>query len=218
VAELVFAHAFTLKRYLHEMNRAMPVSGQTDFAKLKKKSSQGGELLGKTIGIIGIGRIGQEVARMAFGLGMDVVAVDPFVEEASIEINIPSVDHPVMVKIKTTGIDTLFAQSDVITVHIPKADKPLITSNELSKLKHGVLLINTARGGVFNEDALLEGLQSGVIGGVGLDVFTGEPTPRQDLLTHPRISLSPHIGGSTMEAQENVGKELAGLILKHFGK
>lgn len=216
VAELVFAHAFALSRQLHAMNRAMPVTGHTEFGKLKKQSSAGTELLGKTMGIIGFGRIGQEVAKMALGIGMNVIASDPYVKEATLEIRIAGVKHPVAIEIETHDIETLFSKADIITVHIPKADKPLIGTAELSQLKKGVLLINTARGGVFDEDAILEGLESGIIGGAGLDVFVGEPTPRIELLTHPRVSLSPHIGGSTLEAQENVGKELAQLIIRHF--
>jgi D-3-phosphoglycerate dehydrogenase len=218
VAELVTAHAFTLMRQMHIANRAMPVTGNTAFAALKKQCSEGNELLGKTMGIIGFGRIGQEVARIALGLGMNVVATDPFVNEATLNLHIPGAGQSLAVKIMTVDIQSLLAQSDVITIHIPKADKPVIGKDELSKLKKGVILINTARGGVFDEDALLEGLNSGQIGGAGLDVFVGEPTPRTDILTHPKISLTPHVGGSTAEAQENVGKELAGLIIKHFSK
>ncbi len=217
VAELVFAHAFTLSRQMHLANREMPVRGQTDFGKLKKTCSTGFELLGKTIGIIGFGRIGQEVARMAIGLGMDVIAVDPYVAEATIEFHLPG-GHTAPVTIKTVELDKLLAASDVISVHIPKADKPLIGPSNLDKLKKGVLLINTARGGVFDEDTILAGLASGRIGGAGLDVFTGEPTPRQDLLTHPAISVSPHVGGSTVEAQKNVGVELANYIIGHFNR
>ena len=216
VAELVFAHTFNLLRLLQITNRAMPTNGRTDFGKLKKQASEGSELLGKTIGIIGFGRIGQEVARMALGLGMNVVATDPFVKEADIAIEIPVASSSLNVHIDTTDVDNVFKQSDIITIHIPKADKPVIGVSELSQLKKGVILINTARGGVFDENAILEGLASGVIGGAGIDVFVGEPTPRTDILTHPKISLSPHVGGSTIEAQENVGKELAGLIIKHF--
>lgn len=218
VAELVTAHAFTLARQLHLANRAMPVTGNTDFAKLKKQCSEGNELLGKTIGIIGFGRIGQEVARIALGLGMNVIASDPFVKEAKIVITIPGAQQSLSVDIHTTDINTLLSQSDIITIHIPKADKPVIGKEELAILKKGVILINTARGGVFDEDALIEGLNSGQIGGAGIDVFIGEPTPRADILTHPRISLTPHVGGSTVEAQENVGRELAGLIIGHFSK
>lgn len=216
VAELVFAHAFTLQRHLHTMNREMPGTGHTAFGQLKKTASAGNELFGKTMGIIGFGRIGQEVAKMALGLGMPVVAHDPYVQHANLNIEIPGASSPTSVAIHTVPLDELFAKADVITIHIPKADQPLIRKEELSRLKKGVILINTARGGVFDEDAILEGLSTGVIGGVGLDVFTGEPTPRLDLLTHPKISLSPHVGGSTVEAQENVGKELAGLIIQHF--
>jgi len=218
VAELVTAHAFTLMRQLHLANRAMPVTGNSEFAKLKKQCSEGNELLGKTIGIIGFGRIGQEVARIALGLGMNVVASDPFVKEATIIISIPGAAQTISVHIPTTNIQSLLNQSDIITIHIPKADKPIIGKDELTTLKKGVILINTARGGVFDEDALIEGLNAGQIGGAGLDVFIGEPTPRMDILTHPKISLTPHVGGSTTEAQENVGRELAGLIINHFIK
>lgn len=215
VAELVIAHTLTLLRNLHVANRLMPARGETDFAKLKKQCSEGNELLGKTIGIIGFGRIGQEVAKLALGLGMNVLAADPYVERATITLKISGAGS-VDVHIDTVELKTLFRDSDIITVHIPKAEKPLIGPDELKQLKPGVILINTARGGIFDEDALLEGLETGKIGGVGLDVFTGEPTPRKDILNHPGISLSPHIGGSTAEAQENVGKELAGLIIQHF--
>ena len=218
VAELVIAHALTLTRNLHQSNRTMPVSGNSEFAKLKKQYSAGQEVLGKTMGIIGFGRIGQEVARMALGLGMNVLAADPYVPEATIEIRIPGASKSLQVKIITREIGDVISMSDFISVHIPKADKPIIGRDELKMLKKGVILINTSRGGVFDEAALIEGLDSGVIGGAGLDVFTGEPTPRSELLNHPKISLTPHIGGSTSEAQENVGKELAGLIIEHFEK
>lgn len=216
VAELVFAHIFTLMRLMQVANRAMPVTGQVDFGKLKKQCSEGSELLGKTIGIIGFGRIGQEVARMALGLGMKVVASDPFVKEATIEIHIYGSEETLKVQINTMTIEELFSRADIISIHIPKADKPVIGQEELELLKKGVLLINTARGGVFDEEAILEGLSSGQIGGAGLDVFVGEPTPRLEILTHSKISLSPHVGGSTVEAQENVGKELAQLLINHF--
>ncbi len=216
VAELVLGHTFTLFRHLHTANRSMPQDGQTDFANLKKQCSAGYELLGKTMGVIGFGRIGQEVARLALSMGMKVVAVDPFVKEAEISIEVHGADAALHVKVVTISMDEVLRSADVITIHIPKSDRPVIGQPQLPLLKRGVVLINTARGGVFNEDALLEGLDTGIIGGVGLDVFVGEPSPRADLLAHPRISLTPHIGGSTAEAQENVGKELAGLLIRHF--
>lgn len=217
VAELVFAHAFTLSRQLHLANREMPSRGLADFGKLKKTCSAGYELLGKTIGIFGFGRIGQEVARMALGLGLEVLATDPYVSEATIELQVPG-HVRIPVTIKTVEPEKVLAAADIITVHIPKADKPILGPANLDTLKKGVLLINTARGGVFDEDTLIAGLASGRIGGIGLDVFTGEPSPRQDLLTHPAISLSPHIGGSTIEAQKNVGVELATYIIGHFNR
>ena len=218
VAELVFTHAMTLSRQMHVANRMMPVKGNTDFAKLKKQCSEGNELLGKTIGIIGFGRIGQEVAIIAVGLGMKVRATDPFVKDANLQLTIAGVTDTIDVRIHTENLDALLSNSDIITIHIPKADKPIVNKDNLTQLKKGVILINTARGGVFDEDALLEGLNSGQIGGAGLDVFVGEPTPRADILSHAKISLTPHIGGSTAEAQENVGKELAGLIIARFKK
>ncbi len=218
VAELVISHVFTLIRHFQVANRDMPTKGQTDFKELKKYCGSGNEVLGKTIGIIGFGRIGQEVARLSVCLGMHVIAVDPIVKEAKLEIDLPGFKTSVSVKIHTSPMSELLEKSDIITVHIPKADKPLIGKEELKVLKKGVILINTARGGVFDEDAILEGLESGQIGGAGLDVFVGEPTPRQDILSHPNISLTPHVGGSTIEAQANVGNELAGLIIDHFSK
>lgn len=218
VAELVITHVFTLIRHFQVANRDMPVKGQTDFKALKKHCGSGHEVLGKTIGIIGFGRIGQEVARLSVCLGMHVIAVDPIVKEAKLEIDLPGFKTSVSVTIQTSPMSELLKNSDIITVHIPKADKPLIGKEELKTLKQGVILINTARGGVFDEDAILEGLASGQIGGAGLDVFVGEPTPRQDILSHPNISLTPHVGGSTVEAQANVGKELAELIIGHFSK
>jgi len=149
---------------------------------------------------------------------MNVVATDPFVKEADIVIQIPGATSTLNVHIDTIDLTNIFKQSDIITIHIPKADKPVIGSGEVTQLKKRVILINTARGGVFDEDAILEGLATGDIGGAGIDVFIGEPTPRKDILTHSKISLSPHVGGSTIEAQENVGKELAQLIIDHFGR
>jgi D-3-phosphoglycerate dehydrogenase len=216
VAELVIGQAFTLMRHLHLANRMMPVKGDTDFGKLKKQCSEGRELLGKTIGIIGFGRIGQEVARLALGIGMNIIAADPYVPSANIVITVKGAPGSLTVPIVTSDLETILKESDVITIHIPKAERPIIGDDELRILKRGVILINTARGGVFDEDAILAGLESGVIGGAALDVFVGEPTPRAAILTHPAISLSPHIGGSTVEAQENVGKELAELIIRHF--
>lgn len=218
VAELVFGHLFNLSRSLHRSNREMPTLGESQFKALKKSYSKGVELRGKTLGIIGFGRIGREVAKIGLGLGMKVLAVDPFLDSARIELDFAQ--HPdikVALNIKTVSKDKMLAQADYVSIHIPKLDKPVIGEAELAIMKDGVILVNASRGGMIDEDLLISQLDSGKIGGVGLDVFVGEPTPRADLLNHPRISVSPHIGASTGEAQANIGRELAEQIIAYFG-
>lgn len=206
VAELVFAHAFSAVRFLYDSNRQMPATGEDKFDDLKKKYAKGVELRGKTFGIIGFGRIGQSVAKMALGLGMKVLAFDPFVTEAVIDIEIDGIS-PVKVPIKTVGMDKVLQNSDFITFHVPGGK--LITRHEIASMKNGVILINTARGGVINEDDLLEGLNGGKIACAGLDVFENEPRPSVAILKNPKISMTPHIGAATNEAQERIGVELA---------
>lgn len=206
VAELVFAHAFSAVRFLYDSNRQMPASGEDKFDDLKKKYAKGIELRGKTFGVIGFGRIGQSVAKMALGLGMKVLAFDPFVTEAVIEIEIDGI-NAVKVPIKTVGMDKVLQNSDFITFHVPGGK--LISRHEIASMKNGVILINTARGGVINEDDLLEGLNGGKIACAGLDVFENEPRPSVAILKNPKISMTPHIGAATNEAQERIGVELA---------
>ena len=215
VAELVFAHLFTGVRFLQDANRAMPSKGATAFNDLKKAYAKGIELRGKTIGIIGFGRIGRETAKIALGLGMDVLAYDfspipetlPVVFSGGIEVNLP---------VKGVTFETLLAESDFISLHVPFTDKPIIGAAEFAQMKNGASVVNCSRGGTVDETALLAALDSGKLTFAGLDVFDNEPTPRQDLLSHPKISLSPHIGASTNEAQERIGTELAQLIIDHF--
>lgn len=210
VAELVFGHLFTLVRFLQDSNRLMPVKGSAEFDVLKKKYAGGIELAGKTIGIVGIGRIGQAVARIAYGVGMKVVAHDPFVKETKIDMEVAGTK--ISVPLKTVSLDELFAQSDFITVHVPGGK--LITKNEIAKMKNGVVLVNASRGGVIEEKDLLEALNSGKVVGAGLDVFENEPKPMAELLSHPKISLTPHIGAATKEAQERIGIELSEKIIE----
>lgn len=207
VAELVFAHAFSAVRFLYDSNRQMPSEGDKKFEELKKKYSKGLELRGKTFGIVGFGRIGQNVARMALGLGMKVIASDPFVKEADIALAIEGLAAPVSVKVQTQSFEQVLSQADLLTFHVPGGN--LITGKEIALMKKGVILINTARGGVISEEDLIEGLNSGKISHACLDVFMNEPTPFQGLLHHPKISLTPHIGAATNEAQERIGVELA---------
>ncbi|TAL61897.1 MAG: 3-phosphoglycerate dehydrogenase [Bacteroidetes bacterium] len=212
VAELVFGHLFTIVRFLQDSNRLMPAKGIAEFDVLKKKYAGGIELSGKTIGIVGIGRIGQAVARIAYGVGMKVIAHDPFVKEIKIEMEVAG--SKISVPVKTISLDELFSQSDFITVHVPGGK--LITKKEIAKMKSGVVLVNASRGGVIEENDLLEALNSGKVAGAGLDVFENEPKPMQALLQHPKISLTPHIGAATKEAQERIGVELSEKIIQFF--
>jgi len=212
VAELVIAHLFSMARWLDESNRNMPTKGQSSFADLKKKYSKGSELRGKTLGIIGFGRIGQETAKIALGIGMKIAAYDPYIADASLDIEIHGAEK-VNVKVKTITLDELLAQSDCITLHVPGGK--VITKKEIEKMKKGVMLVNASRGGVIDEKDLIEGLDSGHIAHAALDVFEGEPKPKKEILEHPKISLTPHIGGSTEESQQRIGIELAEKII-HF--
>ncbi len=211
VAELVMAHLFSMVRFLYDSNRKMPLEGDTNFAELKKKFAEGSEVSGKTIGIIGFGRIGQTVAKYALGLGMNVKAYDPFVKSASIKItffNNQSID----LQIETVSLEDLLKESDFITLHVPGGE--IITKKEFALMKPGAGIINTARGGAINENDLIEALNSKKVAYAALDVFENEPMPKKELLTHPRISLTPHIGAATNEAQERIGIELAEKIIE----
>ena len=208
VAELVFAHLFGAVRFLYDSNRNMPLDGETKFKALKKAYAGGTELRGKTLGVVGFGRIGQATAKIALGLGMDVAAYDPFMDEATIAVdffNGQSID----INIKTRSFDDVLSQSDFVTLHVPAQDKPTIGAAELAKMKKGSGLINAARGGVVDEQALVEALESKQLSFAALDTFVNEPNPAIKLLMHPSISLTPHIGAATNEAQDRIGTELA---------
>ncbi|MDF2448277.1 MAG: D-isomer specific 2-hydroxyacid dehydrogenase NAD-binding protein [Bacteroidota bacterium] len=206
VAELVFAHLFNAVRFVYDSNRTMPLNGNSKFDELKKNYSKGIELRDKTIGIIGFGRIGQFTAKIALGCGMKVLAYDPFVKEADLKLDIHGTEG-LIVKIKTVSLEDLITQSDMISMHVPGGK--MITAKEIDSMKNGVILINASRGGVIDEADLLGGLNSGKIAHACLDVFENEPTPNELLLKHPKISLTPHIGAATNEAQERIGVELA---------
>ena len=213
VAELVMAHLTGLMRNLHLANRRMPAEGRTHFKELKKHYEKGSEVRGKTLGIIGFGRIGQWTARYALGAGMTVIYTDSHATAESIELEIGN--QKVRVGVKLVSMDELLEQSDAISLHVPAQANglPLLGAEELKKVKPGVVIVNTARGGSIDEDALLAALNEGRVKAAALDVFTNEPEPRKDLLEHPNISLSPHIGAATAEAQGRVGDELCDLII-----
>lgn len=215
VAELVFAHLLSGARFLYDTQRKMPVQGQTDFLKLKKSCGKGIELRGKTLGIVGFGRIGQEVARIGLGLGMNILVCDEHEVAETIAVSFSggvTVDLP----IRKADLIDLYMEADFVSFHVPFTEQPLLGASEFTFLKQGVGLVNTARGGIIDEGALLAALDSGQVAFACLDVFDCEPVPRQDLLSHPRVSLSPHIGAATCEAQERVGRELAELIVGYL--
>lgn len=212
VAELVFAHLFGGVRYLHDSNRNMPLSGDSHFKDLKKNYSAGIELRGKTLGIIGLGRIGKEVAKIALGVGMKVIASDDHVGETNITLNFYN-DQLVTIPIKTEPVSELIKHSDFITIHVPSQAKSILGKKEFEQMKHGVGIINTSRGGLINEEALLDGLEHGKIAFAGLDVYENEPSPSIKILMNERISLTPHIGAATLEAQDRIGMELAEQII-----
>ncbi|NRA49967.1 MAG: D-2-hydroxyacid dehydrogenase [Phaeodactylibacter sp.] len=219
VAELVFAHMFSISRNLHTAHQQMGTRGHNEFKEMKTACSNGLQLFNRTLGIIGFGRIGREVARIGVGLGMKVMPVDLVVDEADIGINVyNSGNVRLSVHLDTYEWEEVLANSDYLTIHVPfSGGKALVGAEEIAQMKDGAVVINTARGGAIDEQALLDALDSGKLLGAGLDVYENEPNPRQELLDHPKISCSPHIGASTLEARGNIGLELADKILAFFG-
>ena len=213
VAELVFAHLYGGVRFLYDANRNMPLEGESNFKGLKKAYAKGMELRGKTMGIIGFGRIGQEVAKIALGVGMRVLASDKFIEEAKVPVTLFNGDS-LAVNIKTTAMDVLLQESDFVSLHVPAQKNYVIDSTALGKMKKGAALINAARGGVVDEVALVAALDNDHLAFAALDTFENEPNPEIKLLMHPKISLTPHIGAATQEAQDRIGQELADQIIE----
>jgi len=208
VAELVFAHLYGGVRFLYDSNRNMPLEGELNFKGLKKAYAKGIELRGKTIGIIGFGRIGQEVAKIALGVGMRVIAADKFMEAATIQVVFFD-GQTIDVTIKTQSQESLLAEADFISLHVPAQNDYVIGAREIEQMKAGAALINAARGGVVDEVALLKALENGKLSFAGLDTFEEEPKPAMQVLMHPKVSLTPHIGAATGEAQDRIGEELA---------
>lgn len=218
VAELVFAHLFSGVRFLQEANREMPVKGNTAFNDLKKNYAKGIELRGKTLGVLGFGRIGRETAKIAIGLGMNVVAFDIFEFNPEVELEFAD-EQKIKFKVSAVSKEYALKNADFITLHVPAIDgKAVIGAEELAMMKKGAAIVNCARGGVIDERALIAALDSWHISFAGLDVFENEPTPTAEILSHARISLSPHIGAATNEAQERIGVELAQCIIDELKK
>ncbi|WP_273566696.1 D-2-hydroxyacid dehydrogenase [Maribacter halichondriae] len=213
VAELVFAHLFGGVRFLYDANRNMPLDGDSKFKQLKKSYAGGIELRGKTLGIIGFGRIGRATAKVALGVGMKVIYFDPFIESASVEV--PFFDgQSVTFDFKSMSKEDVLKISDFITLHVPAQKEYVIGKKEFELMKSGVGIVNAARGGVLDEVALVDALENNKVTFAGLDVFESEPNPEIKILMHPNISLTPHIGAATGEAQNRIGSELAEQIIR----
>jgi D-3-phosphoglycerate dehydrogenase len=216
VAELVFAHLFGGVRFLYDSNRNMPLEGESNFKGLKKAYAKGIELRGKTLGIIGFGRIGQEVAKIGLGVGMNVIATDKYMDAAEIEVSLFN-GASLKVSIETTTMEHVLEQSDFISLHVPAQKDYVIGKKELGMMKDGSVIINAARGGVVDEVALIDALESNKLAFACLDTFENEPKPEVKLLMHPKISLTPHIGAATLEAQDRIGVELGEQIISILG-
>ena len=211
VAELVFAHLYGGVRFLYDSNRNMPLEGESNFKGLKKAYAKGIELRGKTLGIIGFGRIGQEVAKIALGIGMKVKASDKYLNNVEVSVSLFNGDS-IKVSIKTDDMNEVIKSSDFITLHVPAQKDYVIGKEEFAMMKDGSAIINAARGGVIDEAALVNSLDDGKLSFACLDTYENEPKPEIKLLMHPRISLTPHIGAATLEAQDRIGLELASQI------
>ncbi|MDG1672917.1 MAG: D-2-hydroxyacid dehydrogenase [Flavobacteriaceae bacterium] len=212
VAELVFAHLFSGVRYLYDANRNMPLDGDSKFKSLKKAYAKGTELRGKTLGVIGFGRIGQATAKIGLGLGMKVIAHDPFMDKAS--VTVPFFDgQSLTFDIEIQTKEAVLKQADFLSLHVPAQKDFVIGTAELELMKDGAGLVNAARGGVVDEVAMVEALKSGKLSFAGVDTFENEPTPAVQVLMTPNVSLTPHIGAATTQAQERIGSELAAQII-----
>ena len=216
VAELVFSHLFSCVRFLHESNRSMPLDGDSKFKDLKKSYAKGTELSGKTLGIIGFGRIGQEVAKIGIGIGMNIIFFDKLNKEVSLTLNFFDGQSKTF-NLSSSSYEDLLNSSDFITVHIPASDRYIIDSNEFSQMKNGVGILNLSRGGILNEEELLKNIESGKVSFAGIDTFENEPKPSIKILMNSNISLTPHIGAATNEAQDRIGVELADKINEILG-
>lgn len=199
VAEIILAHMFSLARFLNQSNITMKAG------LWKKKDYVGVELEGKTLGIIGMGRIGAELAKKCTALGMKIIYFDL--------MDIKNIDN----NYRKVEFDELLRESDFISINI-SGTKSIIGSEELKKVKKGVFIINTSRGKALDEEAIITSLNDGTLGGVGLDVFLEEPSKNLELINHPKVSLTPHIGASTKEAQMKIGEEVINIIKEEMYK
>lgn len=217
VAELVLGHMASISRHLYDSYKNME---NGDFKTLKKAYGKGVELRGKKLVIVGFGRIGQSLASYAIGCGMNVEAIDVFTETRTIPLHLGNGINTSVDITPTTDMKAAIVDADYISLHVPKQEdgSAVIGKAEFDMMKDSVRIVNAARGGVIDEDAMIEALDSGKVAAIALDVFENEPNPRKDLLSHPKIACTPHIGAATLEAQDRIGEELAETIIATFGK
>jgi D-3-phosphoglycerate dehydrogenase len=217
VAELAIAHLFGIVRSLPMVNKKMAVDGINDFKSLKKTASKGIELEGKTLGLIGFGRIAKETASIALGCGMKIIAFDPYISEGDVPVKLhPSYDNNYKINVKTTTKEEVLAESDFISLHIPGGQGYVLDAPEFEQMKDGVGIVNCARGGTISENALIEAINSEKVKYVATDVFENEPPTDDRILRIDNVGLSPHIGASTQEAQERIGVQLAKSVIEYF--
>ena len=216
VAELVIGSLFSISRSTFDSYKEMPENGHDQFKKLKKKYAKGVELRGKTLLIVGFGRIGQSLASYALGIGMKVIGVNLEKGDVEIPIKIEGVGEIKSTVSVSDNMEDEFGKADFISLHIPKQSngKAVIAKDQFNKMKDGVRIINAARGGVIDEMDLIDALNSGKVAAAAIDVYDNEPTPRKEILTHPAIACTPHIGAATVEAQARIGVELAERIME----
>ena len=214
VAELVFAHILGGSRFLHHSNRNMPLEGDMNFKDLRNFYSGGIELQGKTIGIIGFGKIGQEIAKIALGFGMKVIATDPNVAGAKLQLKIQ--DQNVEIGLKTVNLEQVLENSDIISLSVSEQKKPIIGAKEIALMKPNAGIVNISNGNAIDEEALVEALEDAKLKFAGLDTYDNEPTPAIKLLMNERISLTPHIGGLTGAATDTAGDLIAKEIIAKF--
>ncbi|MDO6744985.1 NAD(P)-dependent oxidoreductase [Tenacibaculum soleae] len=213
IAELVFAHLLGMARFLHQANREMPLEGDMSFNAMKKQFSNGTELRGKTLGIVGMDAAGQQVAKLALGVGMKVVAYDVNYDN-SIIIPIDFFNgQNIDIEIDMLSSDELFKEAHFISLHLSAQENHVISTKEFEQMKDGVGFINVAQAGLVDEIALVKAIESGKVKYAGLDTFENQPKPEIQLLMNPNLSLSPNIAAYTVEAQHKIGTELADKII-----
>ncbi|SDG86230.1 NAD(P)-dependent oxidoreductase [Psychroflexus sediminis] len=211
-AELTIAHLLSCMRHLKDSNREMPLEGDQNFNVLRRSFSGGIEVKNKILGIIGFGKVGQEVAKKAISLGMEVKFYDKNTKSTELEISFYD-KQTLKFEVSSSSLDEILSTSDVVSLHIPETTDYLIGAKELQKMKSTAGLINTSHGKCVDEVALVKSLDNNTLMFGALDVFEEEPQPPVQLLMNPKLSLSPHIGGATQETQHRIAQELSQQII-----